>query len=82
MPQRIPDGWWSLAGVQGSTTGVLKAIGNSQIPDPAKRYLTELVNAIDAKYNFVSLDAHFNVDNATGRTHLALTLVPSAKLLG
>ena len=75
-----PPGWWSLRGVHGSLTGVLRAIAESSIPEDAKVYLTSRVKERCAgDLNFVALDAHFHVEG--GKENFHYTVECSKKLL-
>ena len=69
------DGWWNLSNVAGTREGVLKAIAASKAPPRWQAALKAEIESLDAKFNFVKLDAHFHTHH--GHSSLQMTIVPS-----
>lgn len=77
-PQGRPEGWWALAGLEGSRIGVLAAIDASDIPNGWKAALCSEINALDVQLNHVKLDAHHQRENG----HLLFSVhIKSSKVL-
>lgn len=75
VKEQPPDGWWSLPAIKGTRAGVVVEIQKSPLPDHAKAFILAEIAAVDAKFNFISLDAHSHLHES--RRNLHLTLIPS-----
>ena len=60
--QKLPAGWWRLAGLEGSRIGVLAALDASELPAHWKLALEGTVTELDARLNHVKLDAHCQIE--------------------
>ena len=74
-----PEGWWSFK-AQGTRAAVIKAIVQSDIPEHRKAALIGDVQALPAKFNFVSIDAHCH--SQEGKSVINETIQPSSMLVG
>jgi hypothetical protein len=70
------EGWWKLAGLQGTREGVRKAITAANIPEHWKAALLVDVNLLPANCNFAAVDAHYHLVGGKRSLHVTVSGKP------